>query len=242
MSFIWGQSQGTDRGKIKVVSHVSLEIKKKCFSIENKWNTCSGDKPLPHPPPRPLHCYKRKSSSKVCPACEILRSLSQGARRRDFPGDPVAKTLHSQCRGLAFPVRGTRFHVLQLRSWHKQIGKKKRSKEGNPSHEFGDFTGLTVACQISWNLLWLASKRLIFLWLCGHEEKSWCVPSIYLNRTQERLWFRNSSWMRCGSVIEAHPSWVQEDMSLNIFYNVKSSNMNEWWWLLQMQVEIVANS
>ena len=33
-----------------------------------------------------------------------------------FPGGPVAKTLHSQCRGLgSVPGQGTRSHVLQLR-------------------------------------------------------------------------------------------------------------------------------
>ena len=34
----------------------------------------------------------------------------------DFPGGPVAKTPHSQCRGLdSIPGQGTRFHRLQLR-------------------------------------------------------------------------------------------------------------------------------
>ena len=34
----------------------------------------------------------------------------------DFPGGPVAKTLHSQCRGLgSVPGQGTRSHMPQLR-------------------------------------------------------------------------------------------------------------------------------
>ena len=35
---------------------------------------------------------------------------------RYFPGSPLAKTLHSQCRGLdSVPGQGTRFHLIQLR-------------------------------------------------------------------------------------------------------------------------------
>ena len=40
----------------------------------------------------------------------------------DFPGDPVAKTLHSQCRGLRFyPWSGTRSHMQKLRVCMMQL-------------------------------------------------------------------------------------------------------------------------
>ena len=40
----------------------------------------------------------------------------------DFPGGPVAKTLHSQCRGPgSIPDQGTRSHMLQLRSSMPQL-------------------------------------------------------------------------------------------------------------------------
>ena len=37
----------------------------------------------------------------------------------DFPGDPVAQILRSQCRGPGpIPGRGTRSHMLQLKILH----------------------------------------------------------------------------------------------------------------------------
>ena len=41
---------------------------------------------------------------------------------RDFPGGPVAKTLHSQCRGLgSIPGVGTVSHISQLRVHMPQL-------------------------------------------------------------------------------------------------------------------------
>ena len=62
----------------------------------------------------------------------------------EFPGDPVAKTRRSQCRGPGLiPTQGTRYHMPQLRvcmlqlkllyaavkTWHSQIKKKKKRRE-----------------------------------------------------------------------------------------------------------------
>ena len=41
---------------------------------------------------------------------------SRSSRSRDFPGGPVAKTPHSQCRGAGLiPGQGTRPHMPQLK-------------------------------------------------------------------------------------------------------------------------------
>ena len=43
---------------------------------------------------------------------------------QDFPGGPVAKTPHSQCRDLSsIPGKGVRSHMLQLKIPHSQINK-----------------------------------------------------------------------------------------------------------------------
>ena len=40
---------------------------------------------------------------------------------QDLPGGPVAKTLHSQCRGLgSIPRQGTRSHMLQPKIPHAE--------------------------------------------------------------------------------------------------------------------------
>ena len=43
----------------------------------------------------------------------------------DFPGGPVAKTPHSQCKGAPglIPGQETRAHMPQLRIWCSQINK-----------------------------------------------------------------------------------------------------------------------
>ena len=184
-----------------------------------------------------------KKFSKVCPACEILRSLREQEGGTSLVIQWLRLCIPSAGGLSSIPSQGTKPRMLQLKdpgtSKLEKKKKKKRSKKETPHTNSQGLHWPYLACQISWNLLWLPPSVWYFC-DCGHQEKSWCVLST--NRTQERFWFRNSNWMRCGSTIEAHPLWSQEDMSLVIFWLVKSSNMNERCWFLQMQVEKVANS
>ena len=56
------------------------------------------------------------SHSIVC--CSFYSELTVGSikgKKREFPSGPLAKTLHSHCRGLRFsPGQGSRSHILQL--------------------------------------------------------------------------------------------------------------------------------
>ena len=196
--------------------------------------------PIPHP--RPLHCYEKVQQRLSC----LWDSAEPQSWSKEGWTSLVILWLRlciPNAGGLSsIPSQGTRFHVLQLKDpgTSKLEKKKKRSKRETPHMNFRRLHWPYCGLSDLMEFIMAASKRLIFFVTVGVKRKvDVCLP---LNRTQERLWFRNSSWMRCGSVIEAHPSWSREDMSLVIFWLVKSSNMNECWWLLQMQVEIVANS
>ena len=131
------------------------------------------------PSPTPIHSTALKKFSKVCPACEILwRSV-----REQEGGTSLILWLRlciPSAGGLSsITSQGARSHVLQLkRSWHNQIGggggegARRKPLTWIPR----DFTDLTVACQISWNLLWLPPSVWYFC-DCGHQEKNRCVPS-----------------------------------------------------------------
>jgi len=59
---------------------------------------------------------------------EVRRKAKTRTEGKDFPGGPVVKTPHSQCRGVD-PWSGTRYHVLQLRpSMTKFFKKRKKFK------------------------------------------------------------------------------------------------------------------
>ena len=103
-----------------------------CFSssprhhVDVSWTrTCCLNLQLPPPLPtsiplNSIHWYLslwNKIDNGTLPVTTFQRFLTESERKfRDFPGGPVTKTLHSQCRGPgSIPGPETRSHMPQLR-------------------------------------------------------------------------------------------------------------------------------